>query len=395
VRRIIHLDMDAFFASVEQRDRPELRGQPVIVGGAPGSRGVVSAASYEARKYGVRSAMPSSRAKRLCPQGVFLPVDGERYRAASRQVMAILQEVTPLVEPLSCDEAFLDVTGSRALFGEAEAIGRRLKERIREEVRLTASVGVAPNKFLAKLASDLEKPDGFVVVPEGQEAEFLRPLPISRLWGVGPATAARLEAIGLRTIGAVADSPLFLLRAELGDHAAELQRLARGLDDRPVHPDQEAKSISAETTFDADTDDREFLNLVLLGLAEEVGERVRHAGVLARTVTLKIRFEDFTTRTRDTTLPEATASALAVCERARELLGRIALGTRKVRLIGVGASHFTTERQLALFSGVERRSEQAERAMDELNRRFGASAVKRAALLKRKPRRQADPKPED
>ena len=393
MRRIIHLDMDAFFASVEQRDRPEVRGQPVVVGGSPESRGVVSAASYEARKYGVRSAMPCARAKRLCPQAVFLPVDGAKYRAASQQVMAILYEVTPLVEPVSCDEAFLDVTGSRALFGEAEEIGRRVKQRVRDELQLTASVGVAPNKFLAKLASDLEKPDGLVVVPEGGEAEFLRPLPISRLWGVGPATAARLEARGLRTIGAVAESPLSLLRTELGDHAGELQRLARGIDERSVQPDHEAKSISAETTFDIDTDDRDFLHLVLLGLAEEVAERIRRAELLARTVTLKIRFQDFTMRTRNTTLPEPTASSLALYERARALLSRIPLAARKVRLIGVGTSNLAAERQLSLFQGPDRRAEEADRAADELRRKFGPAAVRRAALLQRKPRRQADPRP--
>jgi len=392
VRRIIHVDMDAFFASVEQRDRPDLRGKPVIVGGSPEGRGVVSAASYEARKYGVRSAMPCARAKRLCASAIFLPVDMARYAAASREVMGILREVTPLVEPLSCDEGFLDVTGSRALFGEAEEIAWAIKHRIREELALTASVGLATNKFLAKLGSDLEKPDGFVVVPEGHEAEFIRPLSVSKLWGVGPATAARLEGIGLKTVGAVADCPLPLLRAQLGDHAEGLQRLARGIDDRPVQPDHEAKSISAETTFETDTDDANFLNRVLLDLADHVAERVRRNGVMARTVTLKLRFDDFATITRDATLPEPTAAGLAVYEQARELLSRLRLGTRRVRLIGVGTSNFAVQRQLSMFDDSARRAEQAEKAIDQLRGRFGPDAVRRASLLREgEPRRRRRP----
>ena len=391
-RRIIHVDMDAFFASVEQRDRPDLRGKPVIVGGSPEGRGVVSAASYEARKYSVRSAMPCARAKRLCPSAIFLPVDMPRYAAASRDVMAILRDVTPLVEPLSCDEAFLDVTGRRALFGEAAPIAWGIKHRIREELSLTASVGIATNKFLAKLGSDLEKPDGFVVIPEGHESEFIRPLAISVLWGVGPATAHRLEAVGLRTVGAVADCPLPLLRAQLGDHAEGLQQLARGIDSRPVQPDHEAKSISAETTFEADTDDLDFLNRVLLDLADHVGERIRRGNVMARTVTLKLRFDDFTTITRDATLPEATAAGLAVYEQARELLSRIRLGARKVRLIGVGTSNFAVERQLSMFDDSARRAERAEKAIDQLKSRFGPDAVRRASLLREgEPRRRRKP----
>ncbi len=388
-RRIIHVDMDAFFASVEQRDRPELRGEPVIVGGSPEGRGVVSAASYEARKYGVRSAMPCARAKRLCPSAIFLPVDMPKYAAASRAVMAILREVTPLVEPLSCDEAFLDVTGSRALFGDSEEIAWAIKHHIREQLSLTASVGVATNKFLAKLASDLEKPDGLVVVPEGRESEFIRPLPIARLWGVGPATGRRLEALGLTTIGAVADCPPSLLRAELGDHAEGLQRLARGIDERPVQPDHEAKSISAETTFDTDTRDIEFLNRVLLDLSDHVAERVRRAGAMAGTVTLKLRFHDFTTITRDVTLSEPTCAGLVVYGQARELLRRMRLGTREVRLIGVGTSNFAAERQLSMFGDGARRAEQTDQAIDELKNRFGPDAVRRASLLRKgEPRRR-------
>ncbi len=390
-RRIIHLDMDAFYASVEQRDRPELRGRAVVVGGSAEGRGVVSAASYEARRFGIRSAMPAVRAKRLCPQAVFLRVDTPKYASVSREVMQILQDVTPLVEPLSLDEAFLDVTGSQALLGDAVGIARTLKARIREELELTASVGVAVNKLLAKLASDLEKPDGFVVVPEGREAEFIAPLPISRLWGVGPATAARPEAVGLRTIGQVAQCPATLLRAQLGNQAEGLQQLARGLDDRPVVPDQEAKSISSETTFAEDTDDAEFLYRVLLELADDVGERLRKARRVARTVSLKLRFPDFTTLSRDATLSEPTVAGLVIYEQARLLLARANPRGRKVRLIGVGVTNLAAERQLALFDEAPRRVERAEQAMDELRERFGHDAVRRAALLRERPRPPGDP----
>jgi DNA polymerase-4 len=390
-RRIIHLDMDAFYASVEQRDRPELRGRPVVVGGSAEGRGVVSAASYEARKFGIHSAMPAIRAKRLCPHAVFLRVDMARYAAVSRQVMQILGDVTPLVEPISLDEAFLDVTGSQALFGDAVRIGRLLKERIRDELSLTASVGVAPNKFLAKLASDLEKPDGFVLVPEGREAEFIAPLPITRLWGVGPATAARLEAVGLRTIGQIASCPTTLLQAQVGNQAEGLQQLARGLDDRPVVPDQEAKSISSETTFAEDTDDVDFLHRVLLELADDVAWRLRRAGRLARTVSLKLRFPDFTTLSRDATLPEPTIAGLVIYEQARALLARANPRGRKVRLVGCGVSNLTAERQLNLFEEGPQRAERAERAMDELRSRFGFGAVRRAALLRERPPPPGDP----
>jgi DNA polymerase-4 len=390
-RRIIHLDMDAFYASVEQRDRPELRARPVVVGGSAEGRGVVSAASYEARKYGVRSAMPSLRAKRLCPHAVFLRVDMPKYCAVSRQVMAILRDVTPLVEPISLDEAFLDVTGSQTLFGDAVQIARGLKGRIRDELQLTGSVGIAVNKFLAKLASDLEKPDGFVVVPEGHEAEFIAPLPIGRLWGVGPATAARLEAVGLTTIGQIAQSPLALLQARLGNQAASLRQLARGLDDRAVVADQEAKSISAETTFAEDTDDLDFLHRVLLELADEVGERLRKARRMARTVSLKLRFPDFRTLNRDVTLPEATIAGLVIYEQAKGLLARANPRNRKVRLIGVGVTNLTDERQLGLFDDGALRLERTEQAIDGLRQRFGHDAVRRATLLKERPRPPGDP----
>ena len=387
-RRILHVDMDAFFASVEQRDRPELRGQPVVVGGTPERRGVVSAASYEAREFGIRSAMPSATARRLCPDAVFLPVDGAKYRAASREVMRILHTYTPLVEPISCDEAFLDATGTERLFGPAEAIGREIKRRVRQELDLVASVGVAPNKFLAKLASDLGKPDGFVVVQAGEAQEFLGELPVRRLWGVGPATEERLRKLGIGTIGALARFPQDVLQTHLGDYAAELMQLARGEDDRPVEPDHEAKSISSETTFAEDTSDVAFLRRTLLGLAEHVGERTRAARLKGRTVNLKIRFEDFTTRTRHATLDRPTASGLATFQSAWKLVGRLGTALRPVRLIGVGLSNFDLGAQLDLFDEEDERHERVEATMDDLRRRFGRHSVRRASL-------QGPPEPSD
>ena len=251
-RTIIHVDMDAFYASVEQRDRPDLRGRPVIVGADPRGRGVVSAASYEARAFGVHSAMPIGRAARLCPTGVFLPVDMAKYAQVSRQIMAILAEFTPLLEPLSIDEAFLDVTASRGLLGDGERIARAIKQRIRDTVGLTASVGVASNKFVAKVASELRKPDGLVVVPPGEEAAFLAPLPVSRLWGVGRVTASDLDAMGILTIGQLATVPVDHLRARFGGSGADLRALALGLDDRPVEPFAPPKSMGAEETFEQD-----------------------------------------------------------------------------------------------------------------------------------------------
>src|SRR4051812_20406173 len=289
-RTILHVDLDAFFAAVEQRDRPELRGKPVIVGGGgPDQRGVVSAASYEARAFGVHSAMPLRTAGRLCPHGVFLPVDGRKYQQASREVMAILRRFTDQVQPISIDEAFLDVTGSRQLFGDGEAIARAIKQAVRDEVRLTASVGVATTKLVAKIGSDLRKPDGLVVVPPGTEAAFLAPLAISRLWGVGPQMAAALRDYGVTTMGELAALPIDLLVRRFGKHGATLHDRALGIDDDPVADAGAAKSISHEHTFDVDTSDREVIERTLLAMADGVAGRLRSAGLKASTVTVKIR----------------------------------------------------------------------------------------------------------
>ncbi len=303
-RTILHVDLDAFFAAVEQRDRPELLGRPVIVGGSdPTSRGVVSAASYEARTFGVHSAMPLRTAFRLCPQGVFLPVDGRRYQAASRDVMAVLRRYTPQVQQISIDEAFLDVTGSRALFGDGETIARTIKTTVRDEVGLTVSVGVATTKLVAKVGSDLRKPDGLVVVPPGEEAAFLAPLPISRLWGVGEKTALALREFGVQTIGDLAALPRDALVRRFGKHGASLVDRAHGIDPDPVASGEPAKSIGHEHTFGHDTADVEVIERTVLGMADGVAWRLRAAGLRAATITLKLRDSTFATITRQTTLP--------------------------------------------------------------------------------------------
>ena len=340
---ILHVDMDAFFASVEQRDNPELRGLPVIVGAGPHERGVVSTCSYEARKFGVHSAMPSREAFRLCPHGVFLPPDMKRYHAASRAVFEIFGRYTPAVEGLSCDEAFLDVSGARLLFGDAVGIARRIRADISSELHLTASVGVAPNKFLAKLASDLRKPDALVVVPEGEEAirEFLAPLPVTRIFGVGKTTAETLRAHGIRTIGDVqAVHPAHLARWIGECSAAMLKQLALGRDSRTVETEREEKSISREHTFSQDVADMEIVEETLLELASDVAHQVRAAGKWAATGKLKLRTDDFRTITRQTAFARPSRDDIAFRETALALF-RSSPPSRPVRLVGFGTTGFS------------------------------------------------------
>jgi DNA polymerase-4 len=346
---ILHVDLDAFFAAVEQRDRPELRGRPVIVGGAPGSRGVVSAASYEARRFGVRSAMPLRTAAALCPDGVFVPVNGRKYRHASGLVMDILRRFTPRIEQISIDEAFLDVAGSEALFGPPPTIAVAIKEAVRAEVGLTVSVGVASTKLVAKVASDLRKPDGLVVVPAGQEAAFLAPLPISRLWGVGPQTQAVLAELGADTIGELAAMPVDALVRRLGQHGAELHDRALGIDPSPVSGDVAAKSVSHEHTFSTDTTDQEKIEATILALAEGVAERLRHGGVRASTVTVKVRDSTFRTVTRQRRLAIPTDLAEPIYRTALEL-ARPEIRGRRIRLGGVAGWGLVEPPQLALFA---------------------------------------------
>lgn len=296
--------MDAFYASVEERDRPELLGKPVIVGGSPEKRGVVSAANYIARRYGVHSAMPSATAHRLCPHGVHLPPRISYYAKISRQIREIFERFTPLVEPLSLDEAFLDVAGSEHLFGSAVDIAKQIRRAIRNELRLVASVGVAPNKFLAKIASDLRKPDALVVVEPDKVREFLDPLPVQRLWGVGKQSSQVFERLGIRTVGQLRGWPLDAILARFGCSGEHLWNLAHGRDDRAVVTEREAKSISHETTFEWDIHDKDVLRAWLVDLVEQVGCRLRQHGLRGRTVHLKVRFADFSTITRSQTIPE-------------------------------------------------------------------------------------------
>ena len=333
--------MDAFYASVEQRDDPQLRGKPVAVGGSPQSRGVVAAASYEARVFGVRSAMPMSRAVRLCPQLLVVRPDFGKYKAASQKVMEILRSCTPLVEPLSLDEAYLDVTEN--LWGErlATPVARRLKKMIFEETALTASAGVAPNKFLAKIASGWKKPDGLTVIAPERVEKFLQQLPVEALWGVGPVTAKKLRAIGISRLTEIRTTDKELLEKTVGSLAEWLLQLSHGEDPRPVTPDRETKSVSTETTYAEDLSDPAEIRQEIDSLAAELADTLVRKNLLARTVTIKVRYDDFTTVTRSHTAVGATNSRRSITTRARVLLERTEAGKRKVRLLGVGAHGLT------------------------------------------------------
>lgn len=386
-RQIIHCDMDAFYASVEMLDQPELRGKPVIVGG-PSNRGVVSAASYEARKYGVHSAMSIVAARKLCPQGVFLPVRMGRYREISDQIMAIFHCFTPLVEPLSLDEAFLDVTASQALLGNGETIAREIKRLVRQETGLTVSAGVAATKLVAKIASDLRKPDGLTVVPAGQEREFLAPLPIGRLWGVGSATAKTLGLMGIRTIGDLARMPLALLTARLGaSHGEHLHLVAQGIDEREVEPEQEAKSIGNEETFEKDLRQRQVIERELLALSTKVARRLRRHGVCGRTITLKVKYHDFKQITRSVTLASATCDEGEIYAAIKTLLTKTEAGRIPVRLLGVSVSGLAagdTGQQLSLFASAQKKSGKQQglhAAVDRITDKYGQTAITPATLL--------------
>ncbi|MDQ6858863.1 MAG: DNA polymerase IV, partial [Chloroflexota bacterium] len=383
-----------FYASVEQRDHPEYRGKPVIVGGGPNERGVVSAASYEARVFGVHSAMPLREAAKRCPHGIFVPGRFEAYEEASDAVMALFAVRTPLVEPISLDEAFLDVTGSAHLFGGPEACANELKRDVREQVGLVLSVGMASNKLCAKVASDLRKPDGFVIVPRGGEAAFLAPLPLARLWGVGPKTRAVLEDLGMRTIGDLAAADPALLEARLGEHGATIVRRAKGIDDdREVVADPgDPKSIGHAHTFDQNTLDRAQIESTLLRLSEGVGRRLRRHKLRGRTVTLQLRVAPFETRTRQRTLHDPTSDDLAIYETARALL-RDALAADRdagrvspVRLVGVTMSGLVGGEQLDLFSGA--RVSRLNAALDAVRSKFGDDALDRASAREASARRR-------
>jgi DNA polymerase-4 len=382
---ILHVDMDAFYASVELRDRPELRGRPVVVGGL-GARGVVLSATYEARAFGVRSAMPVGRARRLCPQAVFIPPRHQLYGAVSREVMAIFRDVTPAVEPLSLDEAFLDVSGAQRRLGAPRAIAELIRREVREQQSITCSVGVAPVKFAAKIASARCKPDGLLVVPRHGVIDFLHPLPVSVLWGVGDKAEEVLNRLGLRTVGDIAHVPEATLRRELGVAGAHLHALAWGSDERPVTPKREEKSVGAEETFATDVDDPEVIRQELLRLSDRTARALRAAGCVARTVTVKLRLASFKTITRSRTLPEPTDVAREIYTAACALHESSGLGERaRLRLVGVRATGLApvtgAARQLALGDRAAGWRE-AEQAVDRIARRFGNDAVRPAALFR-------------
>jgi len=388
IRTVLHVDMDAFYASVEQREQPELKGQPVIVGGPKQARGVVSAASYEARKFGVHSAMPLRIAARLCPRGHFVPVRMELYQQVSRQIFAIFREFAPLVEPLSVDEAFLDLTGCERMFSDgpdwASIASQQLRDRIRTETGLTASVGVAPNKFLAKLASDLDKPDGLVVVPRENIAEFLAPLPIERMWGVGPAAAQRLHAIGVRTFGDLCEAGPRRLTPIFHNHALALLDLAAGKDTRAVTLPGPPKSVGHETTFAEDLDDEDVLHGTLVALTDAVAARLRGHGLKARTVTLKVRDSTFKTLTRRRTLAAATCVTYTLLAQVFDLWENEVPRREPIRLLGVSTSGFSA--QAMLFDEPEEESrKEIDAAVDRVRNRYGKSALRRGSAMRSRP----------
>jgi len=385
-RIIVHVDMDAFYASVEQLDHPGYRGKPVVVGADPRGgkgRGVVSAASYEAREYGIHSAQPISHAYRLCPGAVFLQPRFRRYGELSKKIMNILGEFSPFVEPISIDEAFLDCTGTARIFGNEKQIASAIKRRINEQTGLTASVGVAGNKSVAKIASEISKPDGLSVCPFGKEAEFLSKLPLRYLWGAGKRTIERLGRMGFETIGDVAAQQKGRLIKELGKTGESLWLLANGIDEREVVLSRRRKSISEETTFGKDTDDSGLLEQVLFQIADRLTRKMRRLGIAGRTVTLKIRLEDFTTYTRSKTLPKPVCDMRTVRKEATGLFRAFYTGLKRVRLIGIGVSNLESGEQLELFADGET-GDHTDRLFDMMKKRYGEK-ITRGAFLRRPP----------
>jgi len=376
----MHLDMDAFYASVEQCDNPQLKGKPVIVGAS--ARGVVSAASYEARKYGIHSAMPVFHARRLCPCGIFLPVRMARYKEVSRQVMNTLKNMSPRVEQISIDEAYLDITGTQSLYGKEPDLARTIKHAVRNRTSLTCSIGIAPNKMLAKIASDYEKPDGLTIILEDAVPGFLRSLPIEKIPGIGPKTGRVFKELGVIRVSDVLRFPETFWVGRLGKWGAVLYEKAQGIDDSPVVAHNEPKSISAEDTFAEDIDDITEIKKWLQWQSETVGRRLRSQGHMGRTVTLKVRFSDFRSICRSRTLQEATNSTQLIFNTAAKLLEELGL-SRKIRLVGVGVSNlWEGPRQIRMFQDVPtRKQENVDMVMDEIQRKFGPKAIGKGRIF--------------
>ncbi len=378
---ILHIDMDAFYASIEERNRPELFGKPVIVGGSPEERGVVAAANYKAREFGVHSAMPAKKARKLCPDATFLTPRIHYYAEISEQIHHIFKRYTPLVEPLSLDEAFLDATGSEKLFGDSETIGRRIKQEIKEELHLCASVGIAPNKFVAKVASDLGKPDGFLVVKPQDVQAFLAPLPVRRLWGVGKVGEQVLAKKGIRTIGQLRQQPRRMVQGLFGLWGGQLWDFAHGRDDRAVIPDHQVKSISNEKTFEKDLHDFDVLKSHLVALTEQVAWRIRRHDLFAQTVEIKIRFSDFKTITRSKTLSKASHTTQDLLRVAVDLLKtNLKKKHLGVRLVGMGVSHLVSGEQVQgelFLDEANQKQKRIDVATDLIRSKYGKSALKR------------------
>jgi DNA polymerase-4 len=383
-RKIIHVDMDAFFAQIEQRDNPEYKNKPLIVGG-PLNRGVVSTASYEARKYGVHSGMPLSRAKRLCPRGLYIPVDMEKYLRESAKIRDIFYRFTPLVEIIGCDEGFLDVTGCEKLFGSALEIARKIKGSIYENTNLTSSAGLGPNKFLAKLASNMGKPNGLTVLENTDRIlAKIRKLPVSYIWGVGHVTDKELKSMGIETVGDLADTPVEIIEARFGELGTIMHQMARGIDNRKVVPNREAKSIGREITYRRDIDDISVLNSTLLLLSQKIARNMRHKGYRGKVITLKLRFSDFATISRRTTLKEYTFGIFDIHRAALKLLKSVDLDRKKIRLIGISVSKLNSTFGFAdLMEDSKSRDESLTEAIDIISRRFGENKLTLARIIKR------------
>ena len=380
-RYILHIDMDAFYASVEAKDNPDLCGKPVLVGGTPEQRGVVAACSYPARQFGIHSAMPMSQALRLCPQAVVLPVRMPRYVELSRQIHQIFHDYTPDVEPLSIDEAFLDVTGCIQLFGSAETIGKRIKTDIKDQADLTASVGIAPNKFLAKLASDLEKPDGFVTITEESKQQILDPLGVSKIWGIGKVTYNELQKHGIRTIQQLRTAARYKLSMVFKNQVDDILKLAQGIDSRQVEPHAEAKSISAEETFPTDIKEKDILLSILQNQVEEVSQRLRAEKLQCRTIALKIRYADFRTISRSCTMDSGTNTTQTLLQQARRMLDQWhQKSAGPLRLLGFGASGLSSEgsgQQLLFSDPQEEKQKKIDSAFDKIRGKYGQDSLKR------------------
>lgn len=379
-RWIVHIDMDAYFASVEQRDHPAYQNKPVIIGGLSG-RGVVATASYEARKYGIKSAMSMIEARRRCPNGIYLLPNIAKYAQVSSEILQIFKAYSPIVEPLSMDEAFLDVTGMETLYPDISAIPRQIKERIKRELNLTASAGLAPNKFLAKLASDLEKPNGLVIIRPGDEIQLLAPMSVKKLWGVGDATASILNKLNIETIADLRKADLNFLQKHVGSCAPDLYNLSWGRDNRPVVPGHEAQSIGNETTFEVDLWSKEDIRSILLALAAKVGWRLRKAGLCGRTLTLKVRFSSFHTISRSITAPSPLALDQEIYETALKMLEKVPL-KEGVRLLGITVAKISQEGlgQLSLFNETNKQEEKITTVMDQLKDKFGESVITRGRI---------------